>query len=113
MLEILRYRKSYRGGGILWQKEKVYSIVWSKVGSTDSDDKDYNTFLYKSYQINKGNIIPGEKYDMLWGSLLYYIRGNQIKKFEFSHYRQEKVEGRYRPIMVFNIYQGKIIGEYR
>lgn len=108
-----RIAKILSGGGIIWEKEKVYRVEWTKVGTTDSDDKDYNNFLYKSYQINKGNIIPVEKYDMLWGSLFYYIRGNQIKKFEFSHYRQENVSGGYRQIMVFNIYQGKIIGEYR
>lgn len=109
-----RISKILSGGGIIWEKEKVYKIVWSKVGSTDSDDKDYNDFLYKSYQINKGNIIPVEKIDYgLWGSLFYYIRGNQIKKIEFSHYRQENVPGGYRQIMIFNIYTGKIVGEYR
>lgn len=92
----------------------MYRIEWTKVGSTDSDDKSYDNFLYKSYEINKGDIMPGEKIDYgLWASVLYYIRGNWIKKFEFSHYRQENVPGGYRQIMIFNIYDGKIIGEYR
>ena len=106
--------KILSGGGIIWEKEKVYRIVWSKVGSTDSDDKDYNDYLYTSFELIGGKIVPGEKAKYrLWGSLFYYIKENSIKKFEFSHYRQENVPGGYRQIMVFDIYTGKIVGEYR
>lgn len=109
-----RIVKILSGGGILWEKEKVYRIEWSKVGSTDSDDKDYNGYLYTSFELIDGKIVPGDKAKYgLWGSLFYYIKENSIKKLEFSHYRQENVPGGYRQIMIFNIYTGKIVGEYR
>lgn len=103
------------GGGILWEKEKVYRIVWSKVGSTDSDDTRYNNSLYTSYKIERGKIIPGKKYDILWGDIKYYIdtSRNTIKKFKNTGTRYESFGGGERAIMNYDIYDGKIIGYYR
>ena len=114
-LQILRLLKFYRGGGgIIWEKEKVYRIDWIKDGQTTSDSKEYNDHLYTSFELIDGKIVPCDKAKYgLWGSLFYYIKENSIKKLEFSHYIKEIVENGHRQIMVFDVYTGKIIGEYR
>ena len=94
----------------------MYRIEWTKVGATDSDDTRYNNSLYTSYKLEKGKIIPGNKDNILWEKLVYYIdiSKNTIKKFENTGYRVDDMGGEgYRTIKMFDIYDGKIIGEYR
>lgn len=92
----------------------MYKIEWIKDGQTNSDSKEYNDHLYTSFELIGGKIVPREKAKYgLWGSLFYYIKENSIIKLEFSHYIKEIVENGHRQIMVFDMYTGKIIGEYR
>lgn len=113
-LENVDIHKIISGGGILWEKEKVYRLEWSKVGTTTSDNKTYNDHLFKSYELVKGKIIPGEKATYgLWGDLFFYINNDVINKFEWASSYIKKIDGGSIQVMVFNIYDGKIIEEYR
>lgn len=98
----------------MWEKEKVYTIEWTETGSTTSDDRSYNDYLYTSYKITDGKIIPGEKAKYgLWGSLFYYIRYNRIKKIDYSGTKIVDTASGTRQIINYKIYDGKIVGKYR
>ena len=107
-------QKIMSGGGIIWEKEKVYRIEWVQSGQTNSDNHQYDNYLYTSYEMVNGEIIPGEKAKYgLWGDLFYYILNGKIIKLKFSKTCIDKTSGSPRQIIVYDIYNGKIIEEYR
>lgn len=106
--------KILSGGGILWEKEKVYRIEWIQAGQTNSNNHQYDNYLYTSYEMVNGEIIPGEKAKYgLWGDLFYYILNGKIIKLKFAKTYIDKSSGSPKQIIVYDIFNGKIIGEYR